>query len=486
MKNKKNRFSLTIKTTIMVIAMSIILCLTIFFISGKIIKDIIIEQYSRMSIELTSTVAATVDAEKIEHMRDVIMERYNNMENKVRNDEWGTTEWQEYVNQYKDIEEMDDFVSIRNHLKTMQDASNVECLYIVYIDKPTKATVYLVDATDFDNEDYCPPGCFDPIYLEEDGIEDMFKTIDDGVEPNITKTDEHGWLIATSKPIFNKNNEIIGFAAADYLMTDIMAQRNRFWLITGIVLLALALLFSVVAILIVNKQIIHPIRLLSQTARIKQEKDETKIAYNFQNLNIKTHDEIEELSDSMTEMETEINKHIVELMETKTQLSVMSEMANKDVLTGVRNKHAYTDETEKLTQEIKAGTAEFGIAMIDLNYLKTINDNYGHDKGDIAIQNVCNIICDVFKHSPVFRIGGDEFTVILKNQDYNNIENLTKEFGKKIKEAVEKEGVEPWEKSSAAIGYAFYDKKIDVYVEDVFKRADREMYREKEKMKSEN
>ena len=69
---------------------------------------------------------------------------------------------------------------------------------------------------------------------------------------NITKTDEHGWLIATSKPIFNKNNEIIGFAAADYLMTDIMAQRNRFWLITGIVLLALALLFSVVAILIVG------------------------------------------------------------------------------------------------------------------------------------------------------------------------------------------------------------------------------------------
>lgn len=66
--------------------------------------------------------------------------------------------------------------------------------------------------------------------------------------------------------------------------------------------------------------------------------------------------------------------------------------------------------------------------MIDLNYLKLINDNFGHDKGNIAIKKICNIVCVTFKHSPVFRIGGDEFVVILENEDYDNIHTLIKQF----------------------------------------------------------
>ena len=56
--------------------------------------------------------------------------------------------------------------------------------------------------------------------------------------------------------------------------------------------------------------------------------------------------------------------------------------------------------------------------FIDLNNLKTINDTYGHDKGNIAIMKLANMICEVFSKSPVFRIGGDEFAVILFKKDY--------------------------------------------------------------------
>jgi diguanylate cyclase (GGDEF)-like protein len=80
----------------------------------------------------------------------------------------------------------------------------------------------------------------------------------------------------------------------------------------------------------------------------------------------------------------------------------------------VRNKRSYVDALDELAKDIEQGIAKFGIAVVDLNYLKMYNDTYGHEKGDIAIRTVCNLTCETFKHSPVFRYGGDEFAVILQ------------------------------------------------------------------------
>jgi diguanylate cyclase (GGDEF)-like protein len=59
-----------------------------------------------------------------------------------------------------------------------------------------------------------------------------------------------------------------------------------------------------------------------------------------------------------------------------------------------------------------------------LNNLKTLNETYGHDKGDLAIKKLSNLICRVFSHSPVFRIGGDEFAVILRGWDYEHYDTI--------------------------------------------------------------
>jgi len=59
---------------------------------------------------------------------------------------------------------------------------------------------------------------------------------------------------------------------------------------------------------------------------------------------------------------------------------------------------------------------------------------------------------------------------------------LTAEFHQRLK-ALEKEDLEPWEKVSASIGYALYDPKLDNSVDDVFRRADQDMYQKKKKMK---
>jgi len=112
-----------------------------------------------------------------------------------------------------------------------------------------------------------------------------------------------------------------------------------------------------------------------------------------------------------------------------------------------------------------------------------INDNYGHDKGDISIRKLCDLVCEIFDHSPVFRIGGDEFVVVLQNNDYENIESLVAQFEQRAAEISADSELNPWERISAAIGYALYDETLDTDADSVLTRADMAMYKCKRAMK---
>lgn len=74
--------------------------------------------------------------------------------------------------------------------------------------------------------------------------------------------------------------------------------------------------------------------------------------------------------------------------------------------------------------------------------------------------------------------------MILENGDYDDIELLLMDFNQKIEEYAQNDTLEPWEKISAAVGYAIYDKFIDNRVDNVFKRADKAMYQKKKNMKA--
>ncbi len=124
----------------------------------------------------------------------------------------------------------------------------------------------------------------------------------------------------------------------------------------------------------------------------------------------------------------------------------------------------------------------FAIVMIDVNFLKKVNDTYGHDKGDMYIKGACEIMSDVYAHSPIYRIGGDEFVVILEGRDYENKEELLKTIRQRYKESASSDR-DPWLKYSAAVGMAIYHPGSDLDGDTVFKRVDNDMYHEKIKMK---
>ena len=95
-------------------------------------------------------------------------------------------------------------------------------------------------------------------------------------------------------------------------------------------------------------------------------------------------------------------------------------IANKDPLTGVGSAAAFKAKCELIDNEIKAkDKIKFALVECDVNDLKVINDTFGHDMGDEYLKNCSKVFCNVFSHSPVFRIGGDEFVIILFGEQYD-------------------------------------------------------------------
>ena len=154
------------------------------------------------------------------------------------------------------------------------------------------------------------------------------------------------------------------------------------------------------------------------------------------------------------------------------------DLANKDEMTGVKNKRAYAQAESEIDQKIRDRDQKpFAVVVCDLNGLKQVNDTLGHKAGDEFIGSSCSIICDVFSHSPVFRIGGDEFAVILQAKDYDRRADLIRQLSEAL-DAHKHQGIRP-----LAFGISEFNPDSDIRLQDVFERADKLMYEDKTRCK---
>jgi len=162
----------------------------------------------------------------------------------------------------------------------------------------------------------------------------------------------------------------------------------------------------------------------------------------------------------------------------------LSELMQTDALTSLKNRTAYENAKAGLRNHYLAqDDLRFAAVMFDLNDLKKINDELGHGAGDIYIKNSSELICRTFKHSPVFRIGGDEFVAIVKNSDYDERYELLKKFRNEV-DRLRKENVPAMKRVSVASGMADYDEIVNEDIETLFKLADERMYENKRLMKA--
>lgn len=161
-------------------------------------------------------------------------------------------------------------------------------------------------------------------------------------------------------------------------------------------------------------------------------------------------------------------------------LTTAQRMATIDALTGVKNKYAYAQWEEQIDAQIDRGEQEaFAVVVCDINNMKIVNDLYGHSEGDECIKRACKKICNVFDHSPVFRVGGDEFVALLMGEDFARRAALMDAIN-----------ALPDDRSRMKVGEAISAGMVE-YLEgqhhslkSVFAEADMAMYERKQHMKS--
>ena len=174
----------------------------------------------------------------------------------------------------------------------------------------------------------------------------------------------------------------------------------------------------------------------------------------------------------------QLERHISNEEIQKAELGSTRKLAYTDALTGVKNKLAFSETQEDIEKSIKDGKlSELGIIVCDLNGLKIINDTLGHDAGDKYIKQASKLICNVFKHSPVYRIGGDEFVILLRGEDYANREVLLNNFDKLMYENILNNEV------VISTGLDVFNQEKEDTFQIVFERADKKMYARKKVLK---
>ena len=238
-------------------------------------------------------------------------------------------------------------------------------------------------------------------------------------------------------------------------LKTIYSERNALLMHLVSVMLIITMLVSFFSIYLASRGV-RPLVILTEAAQ--------KIASG--NLNVQLPDE------SRNELGTLV-KSIREMV-SKLEIYVY-----RDKLTGLSNTTAYARKCKEIA-ELSEGAMQYAVVVFDVNFLKRINDTYGHEAGNELIITAANIVSETFSKSAVFRIGGDEFVAILDGADYNHYEELLNNFDKAIEESY-----------FTIHGYSFnlsVARGIGIYREgmsyaEVFQIADDAMYAHKTEIK---
>ncbi len=302
------------------------------------------------------------------------------------------------------------------------------------------------------------------------------------LEPKIS-----GDTLTIFKPVYDATGRAQCCVVID-LSLDLISDYGRTFTAKVLALFSGCFIFVfVIGLRFVENNVILPVNTMDYCARnFAYDSNELceKNLNQLRRLDIHTGDEIENLYHALLKTTQNVVESFEKLRRAKKKVAEMDELAHTDSLTGLQNKTAYTEKISELDEKISSGDAKFCIAMVDVNFLKRVNDTYGHERGNIYLLNAVKLISSVFGAENVFRIGGDEFVVLLEGEKVSLSKYFVKQFQAEMERKNFNAASEPWEKVSAAVGLADFQSGKDKSADEVFKRADAQMYENKLAMKA--
>ena len=166
---------------------------------------------------------------------------------------------------------------------------------------------------------------------------------------------------------------------------------------------------------------------------------------------------------------------IISLLRSRNLIAQLREMSSHDRLTGFGNRYALDDYAATLD-----GKGSLGVVFCDITGLKGVNDTRGHTEGDMLILRACDCLKKVFGGCSLFRIGGDEFVVVMEDVSEDFVSGCLKN----LQSAVDRENAGRENEISFAYGYATGEVASAADFSRLCEKADENMYRQKEEMKN--
>ena len=184
--------------------------------------------------------------------------------------------------------------------------------------------------------------------------------------------------------------------------------------------------------------------------------------------------EIERTQKSFTSIHKydSIKKSLTHLVKVTSQ--ELERMSNHDALTSLYNRQEYIRVVTRMLKSAKRYDEIFGMMLLDIDFFKLVNDNYGHDVGDQVLQKIAKVLLENTREDDfVARWGGEEFVIIVKNASLSTLEIVAQKIQKKMKET----SFNPVSKITLSFGLTLYREGDD---EDaLFNRVDNALYRAK-------
>ena len=293
-----------------------------------------------------------------------------------------------------------------------------------------------------------------------------------------TYSDKWGSFYTAWSPVRNSHGRVVGLVGVDFV-ADWYDQQVSSHTKLVFIFSTLSVIVGAAIMLLTTGQLRSRVRRLNFELSVLSEEveilsDEIRVSPSEE-----ASAPAEEISDGADTIGVLSGRIRVMQRKLKDYMDYAHEQAYTDSMTGAGNKAAYLDYVKELNRRINEGVAAFAVAVFDINGLKSINDNYGHECGDRIIADAAESIRRVFGGEQLFRIGGDEFIAVLGETSGSELSDRFSRLRSDV------ESFNAFEKRYSmtlafAWGGAVYRPGEDSDFKDVFKRADEAMYANKD------
>jgi diguanylate cyclase (GGDEF)-like protein len=369
--------------------------------------------------------------------------------------------------------------------KTMQklQKARTECeAQALYLFRATDEGITYIYDTD-PSDRWCELGHFDTyVYTDPGGtVEHLYPEVsvqqlrNGGEVDSIMGMTQYGWIITVSRPIYGRDGSCKGYVGIDFDVNRVIAERTAYLWQLAIIILIITAIFAVIYLIIIRKIIITPINTMAKAAdnflinslKSGQSIDESDIL----SMQINTRDEMQSLAESLQSMVRKINEHI-------TNLNIVTIKSETDVLTSLCNRGAFEQRVTAILHLRPEPGQINAFIMIDVDYFKAVNDNYGHAAGDTVLSECAKALRKIMREADVVgRLGGDEFAVFCRgigsvSKAEDKARQIRSEWLKIIPPGGEN-GI------TASIGISFAPRDGQIY-QELFNKADEALYKAKE------